>query len=86
MKVDGVVNSSGTRVSMILTSPNKQYTQIRAVRLRPNLLNNQAEYEALLFGMEWAHRANITALQIYNDSQLVVNQVQGTYAVHSEGL
>lgn len=36
--------------------------------------------------MEWAHGANITAIQIYNDSQLVINQVQGTYAVHSEGL
>lgn len=44
------------------------------------------EYEALIIGMKWAHRASIKALSIYSDSQIVVNQVQGTYVVHSKSI
>lgn len=71
---------------MFLTSLNKQYTEMRAIKLDTNLSNNQTKYEVLLLGLKLAHDANITALNVYNDSQLVINQVQGTYAVHSGNL
>lgn len=73
LKVDRAVNASYVRVGVVLTSPNKQYTKMWAIKLKPNLSNNQAEYKVLLIGMEWAHGANITALIFYRDSQLVVN-------------
>lgn len=71
---------------IILISPNKRYTKTWAIKLESNLSNNQTEYETLLLGLEWAHTANMKALKIFSDSKLVVNQVHGTYAVHSEGL
>lgn len=84
--VDEAVNASKLGVGVILTSPNKWYTKMRAIKLESNLLNNQTKYEALLQGMEWAHVTNIKALKIFSDSQVVVNQVQDTYAIHSESL
>ena len=41
--------------------------------------NNQAEYEALLRGMEMARKMGITHLVAHSDSQLVVRQVLGEY-------
>lgn len=86
LRIDEAVNASGVGVGVILTSPNKQYTEMRAVKLGTDLSNNHTEYEALLLGMKCAHAANITVLKVFSDSQLVINQVQGTYAVHSENL
>ena len=39
-----------------------------------NASNNEAEYEALLHGMRMAQARGATRLQIYGDSQLVVQQ------------
>ena len=39
-----------------------------------NTSNNKAEYEALLHGMRMAQACGATRLQIYGDSQLVVQQ------------
>lgn len=41
--------------------------------------NNEFEYEAVIIRMEIAWKMGITSLKVYNDSQLVVNQVLGTY-------
>ncbi|PKU60058.1 hypothetical protein MA16_Dca029069 [Dendrobium catenatum] len=43
--------------------------------------NNEAEYEALLAGLEIAINVRIQHLQIFGDSQLVINQVLGIYKV-----
>lgn len=86
LKVNGAVNSSGVGAGLVLTSPNKKYTEMRAINLKPNLSNNQAEYEALLKGLEWAHEEGIKAIKVYSDSQLVVNQVQGIYTTQAKGL
>ena len=41
--------------------------------------NNEAEYEALLVGSRVTTELNVESLDVYNDSQLVVNQVQEDY-------
>ncbi len=43
--------------------------------------NNQAEYEALLFALDYAVEANASEVACYVDSELVIRQVTGEYAV-----
>ncbi|GKF15460.1 reverse transcriptase domain-containing protein [Tanacetum coccineum] len=43
------------------------------------MLIDPAEYEALLAGLRIAHEMEITKVAIFLDSQLVVNQIKGTY-------
>src|ERR1019366_1588330 len=47
--------------------------------------NNYAEYQGLLDLLKWAEAAKVTGLDIHCDSQLVVRQVRGEWAVkHKE--
>ena len=41
--------------------------------------NNEAEYEALIVGLELGQRLGVENLHIHCDSQLIVNQVRGDY-------
>ena len=50
-----------------------------AIRFDFTASNNEAEYEALLAGLRMAKDMSIKTLDIYSDSQLVVNQVLGEY-------
>ena len=43
--------------------------------------NNQAEYSALIFGLQSAIDHNIKELLVYGDSQLVINQMNNIYKV-----
>lgn len=71
---------------MVITSPHDKYEEHQSVKLDFPLSNNQAEYEALLMGMAWALSVEIRSLRAYNDSQVVVSQVNNDFAVHSENL
>ncbi len=48
--------------------------------------NNVAEYRALLAGMEKALSLGCRKLTVYSDSQLLVRQLKGEYAVRNAGL
>lgn len=48
--------------------------------------NNVAEYRALIGGLEEALRRRCTDLHIYMDSELLVNQIRGSYRVRNAGL
>lgn len=48
--------------------------------------NNEAEYTGLLLGMKEAIRRGIRVIDIYGDSQLVIKQMRGEYAVKSPSL
>ncbi|KAL2228098.1 UNVERIFIED_CONTAM: Retrovirus-related Pol polyprotein from transposon opus [Sesamum indicum] len=50
-----------------------------AVRLNFSATNNEAEYEALIQGLQTALDGGIRHVDVYTDSQLVGMQVQGTY-------
>ncbi len=50
------------------------------------LTNNQAEYNALLMGVQAATRLKARILTIYADSELMVRQVNGDYKVRSPEL
>lgn len=48
--------------------------------------NNTAEYCGLILGLEEAINQNITTLNVYGDSLLVINQINGKYKVNSSHL
>lgn len=48
--------------------------------------NNYAEYYGLLKGLEAANKLNIKNLEVYGDSNLVVQQMNGKWKVKSENL
>ncbi|CAA0817430.1 RNase H family protein, partial [Striga hermonthica] len=43
--------------------------------------NNEAEYEALLSVLDLAGSMNVKQLKVFSDSQLLVNQINGSYEV-----
>jgi phosphopantothenoylcysteine decarboxylase/phosphopantothenate--cysteine ligase len=48
--------------------------------------NNEAEYRALIWGLENARALGVERIGVIADSQLMVNQVNGAYKVKNEGL
>lgn len=48
--------------------------------------NNQAEYQALLYGLQDAQKLNIQKIDVFMDSELVVKQISGEYRVKNPDL
>ena len=46
--------------------------------------NNEAEYEAVIAGLNLAHSMEVDQLEVCSDSQLVVRQIEDTYEAKSE--
>lgn len=55
-----------------------------ALRFAFDTTNNEAEYEALYVGLDIAQHMGITALEVFSDSQIIVNQVRGEYSAKEE--
>ena len=50
------------------------------------MTNNKAEYQGLLIALETAAKFDTESIDIYSDSQLMVQQIMGRYRVKSPGL
>ncbi len=50
------------------------------------LTNNEAEYAALVLGLQTVQRYRPRSLRVYMDSEVVVGQMTGRFAVHSATL
>jgi len=48
--------------------------------------NNQAEYQALVAGLELAIKHDISELDVFADSELIIKQVRGEYKVKNSEL
>ena len=68
---DGSVCSSGLGVGVAYISPHGTVFEA-SCRLDYFCTNNQAEYEALLFGLELLVDAGVTHVEAYGDSLLIV--------------
>ncbi|RVW39840.1 Retrovirus-related Pol polyprotein from transposon 297 [Vitis vinifera] len=66
------------RLSMKGQSPTGEHLE-QAIRLGFSASNNEAEYEAILSGLDLALALSVSKLRIYSDSQLVVRHVQKEY-------
>ena len=48
------------------------------VRCNFKATNNESEYETLITGLTLAHQMGAENIQVFGDSQLIINQVQGS--------
>ena len=81
--IDGAANSRGSGLGVVLISPEGEFLE-QAVRLGFSASNNEAEYEAFLYGLRAARRLSIDPLTIHCDSRLIVNQLTGEYMSKDE--
>ncbi|GKV41128.1 hypothetical protein SLEP1_g48700 [Rubroshorea leprosula] len=72
--VDGASSSKGSGAGALLIGPD-EYRSEHALKFNFDATNNMAEYEALLLGLQLALELKLSAIQVYSDSQLVVNQI-----------
>ena len=72
--MDGASNQKGSRVGLVLISPEKVIIE-KSLRLDFPATNNEAEYEALLIGMAMVQRMGGKSIKLFLDSTLVVGQV-----------
>jgi ribonuclease HI len=81
--VDGASNMKGAGAGAVLVSPEGLILE-QAVRLGFLASNNEAKYEALLIGLRSAIRLGADRLQVFCDSQMVVNHILGEYLARDE--
>ena len=68
---------------LILTSPDGIETEY-ALRFGFRASNNEAEYEAVIAGLNLAHFMEADQLEVSSDSQLVVKQIEDSYEARGE--
>ena len=66
--MDGAVNQKGSRVGLVLISPEKLIIK-KSLKLGFSATNNEAEYEALLKDCPWFRE--------WGESRLQCSQIQG---------
>ncbi|KAM1242111.1 hypothetical protein ACFX2G_034503 [Malus domestica] len=76
--VDGSSNQQGCGAELVLPTPDKVVMEY-ALRFKFNASNNEAKYEALLAGLRLAKHLGVKQIDIFSDSQLVVNQVTNNF-------
>ena len=69
--MDGSSNEGGSGVGLILVRP-KGHQMHCALRFRFKASNNEAEYEALIAGLNLAKEMKVKSLEIFSYSQLVI--------------
>ncbi|XP_071687994.1 uncharacterized protein [Rutidosis leptorrhynchoides] len=78
---DGASCAEGAGTGLVLTAPSgEEHTY--AMRFNFDVTNNEAEYEALLASLNFAHKMHVTKLYAFTDLQLVANQFNGSFDVH----
>ena len=81
--MDGASNEIESGASMMLITCEGHKINY-ALHFGFTMLNNKAEYEALIMGLHLVRELWVCNLKIYSDSQLVVNQVNDVYLVRGE--
>ncbi|GKE37369.1 reverse transcriptase domain-containing protein, partial [Tanacetum coccineum] len=82
---DGSSCIDGFGAGLILTNQEGvEFTY--AMRFTFKATNNEAEYEALIAGLQIAEQIGIKNLQAHVDSRLVANQVNGSYVAKESGM
>ncbi|XP_071740889.1 uncharacterized protein [Rutidosis leptorrhynchoides] len=77
--------AEGAGAGLVLASPSgEEHTY--ALRFNFDVTNNEAEYEALLAGLNIARKINIIKLRAFTDSLLVANQFNGSFEAHDSSM
>ncbi|GKC38874.1 reverse transcriptase domain-containing protein [Tanacetum coccineum] len=82
---DGSSCIDGSGAGLILTNPEGvEFTY--AMTFTFEATNNEAEYQALIAGLQIAEQMGVKNLQAHVDSRLVANQVNGSYIAKESGM
>ncbi|XP_024019753.1 uncharacterized protein LOC112091128 [Morus notabilis] len=81
--VDGSSNDNDFGAGLVLHTP-EGHKITSAVRFEFPASNNEVEYDALLAGLRLTEHLKVEAIDIFSNSQLVVNQVKGQYQTRDE--
>jgi ribonuclease HI len=79
-------NPGNGGVGFVLYGVNGRELESMSYSIAGQVTNNEAEWAALVMGMRCALEFNIRTLRIHGDSELVLNQMDGTYGVRSANL
>ena len=77
---DGAASAKGGGIGIVLTGPESQVLT-KTCKLLYSCSNNEAEYKALIVGMEMAEKEDVKRLTIKGDSRLVIQQLKEEFAV-----
>ncbi|XP_012831554.1 PREDICTED: uncharacterized protein LOC105952536 [Erythranthe guttata] len=80
--VDGFSTASGAGAGVIVIDPMGVELEF-AIKL-PRVSNNEAEYEAIIRGMEIAQELGARVVRVNSDSQLVIHQLEGNYEIKND--
>ena len=83
LSVDGAAKAQGSGAVLILTSPEGIDIEY-ALRFGFQASNNEAEYEAVIAGLNLAHSMEVDQLEVCSDSRLVVKQIEDSYEARGE--
>ncbi|XP_070672163.1 uncharacterized protein [Malus domestica] len=78
MYFDGSSTSTLVGVGIILQFPH-QHRWFFSLKLDFDCTNNQVEYEALIIGLSMLHDLRAVRVLIFSNSELVINQLNGTF-------
>ena len=74
----GATNAQGSGAGLILTSPEGIHIEYE-LRFGFQASNNEAEYKAIIAGLNLTYSMEVDQLEVCSDSQLVVRQIEDTY-------
>ena len=81
---NGSSNRQDRGADVVLLSPEGDVVECM-IRLDFPTTNNEAEYKALVVGLDLARAARATSVVIYCDSQVITNQVMGITSARVKG-
>ncbi|KAK0578336.1 hypothetical protein LWI29_008770 [Acer saccharum] len=85
LRVDGSSNTHGSGAGVIVSTSEGDSVEC-ALHFDFKATNNQAEYEALIAGLKISIVLGADEVEIFNDSQVVVNQVLDEYQARDESM
>ena len=85
MFFDGSKMLNGSGAGVVLVSPRGDKLRY-VLQIHFDSSNNEAEYEALLYGLRMAISLGVRRHMVYGDSDLVVNQVMKEWDVRSPAM
>ncbi|XP_021733078.1 uncharacterized protein LOC110699873 [Chenopodium quinoa] len=83
--VDGSSSKAGSGAGLVIISPEGEMFEY-AVKFAFYTLNNEAEYEAVILGLNLCQFMKIKFVQVCSDSQLIVGQMTKEFEVKEENM